>query len=90
MTLVDDPVGPQQIEQEPHPLSIRADRPAERFDRAAAVFDQPVALMLSVSPLETLIVPWLVKLGLPIVKLPPLKPALIVPALTMPLPARLL
>jgi hypothetical protein len=52
-------------------------------------FDQLVGLMFSVSPLETLITPWLVKLPAPwMMKLPPLRLALMVPAFTMPLPLR--
>ena len=46
------------------------------------VFDQLFVVMLSVSPLETLMAPWLVKLPLPkMLKVQPLKPALMVPAL---------
>jgi len=52
------------------------------------VFDQLVELMSSVSPLETLIVPSLLKLTSPMVNVPPLNSASIVPALTMPLPLR--
>ena len=52
------------------------------------LFDQAVELMSTVSPLETLRMPALVKLTSPMVKVPPAKSALIVPALTMPLPAR--
>ena len=49
------------------------------------LFDQLLEVSESV-PLETLMVPWLVKLPLPwMVKLPPLRPALMVPALTIPL-----
>ena len=52
------------------------------------LFDQLLEASESVSPFDTVMVPWLVKLPLPwMVKLPPLRPALIVPALTIPLPS---
>ena len=70
------------------PVDVIESVPPLRLNMPPAALLKLVALMVTLSPLLTLIVPWLVKLMSLMVKLPPLYPALIVPSLTMPLPVR--